>query len=224
MTPTRVFATYWPDRFGIIVREGPEVSEVKWDDGSTVDRFVSNEQLKEVTANQKSKAFLPIPAQEKEMSANQVKEFNDLVAKAQALGIKVQPVKRFKNNAAGEKRLAALKASLETNQSAEASAPAEPTPEPSSQASGEVKESTVAKKSKSKSKSTTTKKAKSNGGLSPKLTIFYDMVTRKNGCTQEECAKAMGWQSVSMAMRARDANVKLRKERKDGEVRYYADK
>lgn len=42
----RVVAKYWPGRFGIVVDEGPEVSEVRWDDGSTADRFIANYNLR----------------------------------------------------------------------------------------------------------------------------------------------------------------------------------
>lgn len=41
-----VYATYDPDRFGTIVRLGPEVSEVRWHDGGRETFFISNNHLK----------------------------------------------------------------------------------------------------------------------------------------------------------------------------------
>jgi len=43
--PRKVVATYWLSRVGTIVKDGPEMSEVKWSDGSTADRFVANRLL-----------------------------------------------------------------------------------------------------------------------------------------------------------------------------------
>lgn len=41
-----VYATYYPERFGIIVRLGPEVSEVRWHGEGRDTYFISNHHLR----------------------------------------------------------------------------------------------------------------------------------------------------------------------------------
>jgi hypothetical protein len=69
-------------------------------------------------------------------------------------------------------------------------------------------------------------RAKTNGGIRPgsKLEIIANLLKRKSGCTEPEAAKAVGWAKVSMTLQARNAGLKLRKEKnKDGVTRYYGE-
>lgn len=96
------------------------------------------------------------------------------------------------------------------------------------EAETKTQETTVAKKAKkAKGKKPATKtRAKGNGGVRPgsKLEVIANLLKRKSGCTQEEAAKAVGWAAVSMGLQAKNAGLKLRKEKnKDGVTRYYGE-
>ena len=55
-----------------------------------------------------------------------------------------------------------------------------------------------------------------------KAALVGDLLRRKNGCTAAEAMKAAEWPSISMPAAAKAAGLKLRKEKKPGEVtRYY---
>ena len=45
----RVYAKYWPERLGVLLSAGPEVSHIRWDDGSTADHYLTNRLIVEVT-------------------------------------------------------------------------------------------------------------------------------------------------------------------------------
>jgi len=38
----RIFAAYYPERFGTLVHEGPETSQIRWDNGETADQYLPN--------------------------------------------------------------------------------------------------------------------------------------------------------------------------------------
>lgn len=90
-----------------------------------------------------------------------------------------------------------------------------------------TKESNVSKKAKSKRKATTKAKAKKtvNGNgvrEGSKAELIAKMLKRPNGCTTKEVLKATGWPTVSMPAQAAMAGLKLRKEKTDKGLRYYA--
>jgi len=41
----RVHVKDWPERVGTVIKAGPEVSEVRWDDGENMGQYVINEHL-----------------------------------------------------------------------------------------------------------------------------------------------------------------------------------
>lgn len=43
----KVYASYWPGRYGFIAEEGPEVSIIDWEDGRPLELIVSNESIKD---------------------------------------------------------------------------------------------------------------------------------------------------------------------------------
>lgn len=56
-----------------------------------------------------------------------------------------------------------------------------------------------------------------------KTALIGELLGRKNGCTSAEVLAATGWPAVSMPQQAKAVGVKLRKEKKPGEVtRYFA--
>jgi hypothetical protein len=64
-------------------------------------------------------------------------------------------------------------------------------------------------------------KAKTTNGKT-KTAIVGDLLRRKDGCTTADILKATGWPSVSVPQQAKAVGLKLRKEKKPGEVtRYY---
>jgi len=227
LTPARrqVYARWQPDRIGVILSEGQEVSEVRWEDKST--DYIRNEQL--VTAKSSQTEGV--------MSVNQVQEYNNLVATANALGLSATIVKRFKNSAAGDKRIAALQALIDQQKDAgEPTSPAEQQPEVETEAETTVeseKEVTMPKKAKkakaAKAKVAKTKKvaAKASANGAPregsKAAILYNLMTRKSGFTQAEANKATGWKSVNISLQAKIRGLKLRREKTDNGSRYYID-
>ena len=55
-----------------------------------------------------------------------------------------------------------------------------------------------------------------------KVETIKGLLTRKNGCTRADVKAATGWPSVSMAQQAAAAGLRLRQERRPGELtRYY---
>lgn len=117
---------------------------------------------------------------------------------------------------------AQLRASRADRTEPKASAAAEPT-----------KESTVSKKTKTEAKPAKAKKenkvktAKTAAadGIRPgtKLALVVDLLKRPEGCTTKDVLNATGWPAVSMPQQAKAAGIKLKKEKKEGDVtRYYA--
>lgn len=43
----RVHCTWWPERHGTLIKEGPEVSEIRWDEGGRHD-FIPNSEWKDI--------------------------------------------------------------------------------------------------------------------------------------------------------------------------------
>lgn len=44
----RVYASYDPERLGTLTAPGPEVSEIRWDDGGMVNRYLPNKLIAKV--------------------------------------------------------------------------------------------------------------------------------------------------------------------------------
>lgn len=65
------------------------------------------------------------------------------------------------------------------------------------------------------------KKAAAGARTGTKLVKIVELLSRKQGCTTAEVLKATGWPSVSMPQQAKAAGLKLRKEKKSGEVTRY---
>lgn len=88
-----------------------------------------------------------------------------------------------------------------------------------------TKESNVSKKAKAKSskKAKAAKKVDGNGVREgSKAELIAKMLKRPSGCTTKEVLKATGWPTVSMPAQAAMAGIKLRKEKTDKGLRYYA--
>lgn len=83
------------------------------------------------------------------------------------------------------------------------------------------KEPPIKARAKAPQKPTGAKKPAAGGKT--KLAIIAALLARKGGTTTAEVLKATGWPSVSMPQQAKAAGLKLRKEKKPGEVtRYFA--
>lgn len=122
---------------------------------------------------------------------------------------------------------AQLRASRADHTEPKASAAAEPTKESA------MSKSTVSKKTKTEAKPAKAKKenkvktAKTAAadGIRPgtKLALVVDLLKRPEGCTTKDVLNATGWPAVSMPQQAKAAGIKLKKEKKEGDVtRYYA--
>lgn len=67
------------------------------------------------------------------------------------------------------------------------------------------------------------KAARAKGEVKPggKVEIIANLLKRKSGCTEAECAAATGWAKVSMGQQAAKAGLKLRKEKVSGKATRY---
>jgi hypothetical protein len=71
-------------------------------------------------------------------------------------------------------------------------------------------------------KAKSTKKAEPAVRAGSKVHLVAGLLTRKEGCTNEEVLKATGWPSVSMPQQAKAAGLSLRKEKEKGKpTRYF---
>lgn len=86
---------------------------------------------------------------------------------------------------------------------------------------GETDDMTKKKAAKKPAKKKAAKTKRAEGELSPTLQKIADMLSRKDGASAEELCKALSWKGISVTMRAKDAGLKVRKERVDGVNRYY---
>ena len=81
----------------------------------------------------------------------------------------------------------------------------------------------VASTPKTATKTTPKAKPASEARKGSKTALIGDLLKRKEGCTTADVLKATGWPAVSMPQQAKAVGVKLRKEKKPGEVtRYWA--
>lgn len=76
MSRRKVYASYWPGRYGYVVQDGPQVSQIDWEDGLPMEEYVSNENIKDAPSPPAAiKAFEEKKAKRlvKEASATKVK-------------------------------------------------------------------------------------------------------------------------------------------------------
>jgi hypothetical protein len=170
-----------------------------------------------------------------------LREYNILAAQAAALGLAYRERKCFKDRRDAERSLDAVNSSLRAaKQAAKSRADdfeedVKPAPEPvtideagsdapaASAADAAEKESPVASKTKAKTKRAP--KAKAANGSGPRKgstqEIMYKLLTRGKGCTRPEILKATGWKAVSVQQVCAALGLKIKMEKKKGEVTTY---
>jgi hypothetical protein len=222
-TKDRVFDVSAPDVLGTVTVAGPNVSEVKWDSPESWGKVSNtvNKHLRFAAADSGIPEDLKV-VNRKPLTPEQEVKLKEIQHSKDRQDEKVDVNLPRNIEPAGFEILAARK-TLKNAEKVSNKALHQPE-------EGQTEMAKVTKgkgKSKDNGKIVKVVRAKhANGDVKPssKLAIFVDMVTRKGGASQKECAEAMGWKVVSMTMRAKDAGLTLHKEKGDDGVTRYLSK